>query len=53
MTKQDPFTYNATTSTSHYITDYFVGIIIDIKASKQFIVEYSQFLVFQRLNTGV
>ena len=34
ITNQDPFTYNATIFISHYTVDNFIGIIIDIKASK-------------------
>ena len=34
MTDQDPFIYNATISTSRYTVDNFIGIIIDIGASK-------------------
>ena len=40
MTDQDPFTYNATISTSHYTVDNFIGIMIDIRASKQSIAGY-------------
>src|SRR6266576_4145087 len=50
MTDQDPFTYNATISISRYTVDNFVGIIINIGASKCFIAGYGQFLVFQRFN---
>jgi hypothetical protein len=46
ITDQDPFTYNITIFISHYTADNFIGIIIDIRASKQFTVGYSQFLVF-------
>jgi len=53
ITDQDPFTYNTTTSTSRYTVDKFIGIIINIEASKQSTVGYSQFLVFQRLDTNV
>ena len=53
ITNQDPFTYNITTSTSRYTADKFIGIIINIKVSKQSIIRYSQFLAFQRLNTGI
>jgi len=53
MTDQDPFTYNATISTSRYTADKFIGIMIDIGASKQSIVGYGQFLAFQRLDTDV
>ena len=38
----DPFTYNIT---SYYTSTKFMGIIINIKASKYFIVGYSQFLI--------
>ena len=31
---QDSFIYNVTTSISHYTADKFIGIIINIKASK-------------------
>jgi len=34
ITDQDLFTYNITTSTSRYTADKFIGIIIDIGASK-------------------
>ena len=46
MTNQDPFTYNITIPTSRYTVDKFIGIIIDIRASKQSIIGYSQFLAF-------
>ena len=46
ITDQDPFIYNITTSTSHYTADKFIGIIIDIKVSKQSTAGYSQFLTF-------
>jgi len=46
ITNQDPFTYNATTSISHYTADKFIGIIINIGASKQSTAGYSQFLAF-------
>ena len=46
ITDQDPFIYNATIFTSRYTADKFIGIIIDIKASKQFIAGYSQFSAF-------
>jgi hypothetical protein len=44
ITNEDPFTYNITIF--YYTTDCFLGIIINIKASKRFIVGYSQFLAF-------
>ena len=53
MTDQDPFTYNATTSTSRYTADNFVGIMIDTEASKRSTAGYGQFLAFKRLDTGV
>ena len=53
MTNQDPFTYNIITFMSRYTADKFIGIIIDIRVSKQFIVGYGQFLAFQRLNIDV
>ena len=53
ITDQDPFIYNITTSTSYYTADKFIGIIINIKTSKQFIAGYGQFSAFQRLNTNV
>ena len=53
ITDQDPFTYNTTIFTSHYTVNNFIGIIIDIGASKHSIAKYSQFLAFQRLNTSV
>jgi len=34
MTDQDPFTYNTTISMSRYTVDKFIGIIINIGASK-------------------
>ena len=34
ITNQDPFIYNTTISTPCYIADKFIGIIINIKASK-------------------
>ena len=46
ITDQDPFIYNITISTSRYTVDNFIGIIINIKASKQSIAGYSQFLTF-------
>jgi hypothetical protein len=46
MTDQDPFTYNATIFMSRYTTDNFIGIIIDIGASKQSTAGYGQFLAF-------
>jgi hypothetical protein len=46
MTDQDPFTYNATTFTSRYTADKFIGIMIDTEASKRSIAGYSQFLAF-------
>jgi len=52
MTDQDPFTYNATTSTSRYTADNFIGIMIDTGASKRSTAGYGQFLAFQRLDTG-
>ena len=53
ITDQDPFIYNTTISTSRYTADNFVGIIINIRASKQSIAGYSQFLAFKRLDTSV
>ena len=53
ITNQDPFIYNITTSISCYTVDNFVGIIINIKAFKQSIVKYGQFLAFKRLNTSI
>ena len=44
ITNKDPFIYNITIS--RYTVDCFLGIIIDIGASKRSIVRYSQFLVF-------
>ena len=41
-TNIDLFIYNIT---SYYTSIKFIGIIIDIKASKYFIVGYSQFLI--------
>jgi len=46
ITDQDPFTYNITTSTSRYTADKFIGIMINIGASKQSIAGYGQFLAF-------
>ena len=46
ITNQDPFIYSITTSTSRYTADKFIGIIINIKASKQSTAGYSQFLAF-------
>ena len=51
VTDKDLFIYNITTSC--YTVDRFLGIIINIKASKRSTAEYSQFLTFQRLNTGI
>ena len=53
ITNQDPITYNIIIFISYYITDNFIGIIINIKASKQSTAEYSQFLPFKKLNTGI
>jgi hypothetical protein len=39
ITNKDPFIYNMTTS--YYTTDRFLGIIVDIRASKRSIVGYS------------
>ena len=44
ITDKDPFTYNITTSC--YTVDRFLGIIIDIRASKHSTAGYSQFLAF-------
>jgi hypothetical protein len=41
VTNKDPFIYNITIS--YYTTDHFLAIIINIEASKHFIVGYSQF----------
>ena len=41
ITDQDPFIYNITTSISCYTADNFIGIIINIKASKQSTAGYS------------
>ena len=41
ITDQDLFTYNATIFTSRYTVDKFIGIIINIRASKRSIAEYS------------
>jgi hypothetical protein len=46
ITDQDPFTYNATISTSRYTADKFIGIMIDIEVSKRSIAGYGQFLAF-------
>jgi len=46
ITDQNPFTYNTTMSTSRYTVDKFIGIIINIGASKQSIAGYGQFLAF-------
>ena len=46
ITEQDPFTYNATISTSRYTADNFIGIMVNIGASKQSTVGYGQFLAF-------
>ena len=53
ITDQDPFIYNTTIFMSCYTTDKFIGIIIDIKISKQSTAGYSQFLTFQRLDTNI
>ena len=53
MTSQDPFTYNATTTTSRYTSDNFIGIMIDTGASKRSTAGYGQFQAFQRLDTSV
>jgi hypothetical protein len=39
----DPFIYILNTSSSRYISDVFLGIIIDTKASRKSIAGYSQF----------
>ena len=46
----DPFAYN---TTSCYTSTKFMGVIIDTRASKYSTAGYSQFLAFQRLDTGV
>ena len=49
-TNTDLFAYNIT---SYYTSIKFIGIMIDTQASKYFTVGYSQFLVFQRLDTSI
>ena len=46
-TNTDPFVYNITL---YYTSIKFIGIIINTKASKCFIVGYSQFLTLQKIN---
>ena len=47
LTNIDPFAYNIT---SHYTSTKFIGVMINIRASKRSIVEYSQFLALQKIN---
>ena len=47
LTNTDLFAYN---TTLYYTSTKFIGIIINIKASKCFIVGYSQFLTLQKIN---
>ena len=47
LTNTDLFIYNITL---YYTSTKFMGIIIDTKASKYFIVGYSQFLTLQKIN---
>ena len=49
-TNTDPLAYNITL---YYTSIKFIGVIIDTRVSKCFIVGYNQFLAFQRLDTGV
>jgi hypothetical protein len=42
----DPFVYNASTK-SHYTSTVFIGIIIDIGASRKFTTGYGQFQTLQ------
>ena len=49
-TNTDPLAYNITL---YYTSTKFMGVMIDIRASKRSTVGYSQFLAFQRLDTGV
>ena len=46
-TNIDPFTYN---TTLYYTSIKFIGIIINTRASKYSIAEYSQFLTLQKIN---
>ena len=46
-TNIDPFIYNIT---SRYTSIKFIGVIIDIRASKRSIVGYGQFLVLQKID---
>jgi hypothetical protein len=39
----NPFIYILNTSSSRYISDVFLGIIIDTRTSRKFIAGYSQF----------
>ena len=39
----DPFIYILNTSSSRYISDVFLGIIFNIKASRKFTAGYNQF----------
>ena len=47
LTNIDPFAYNITL---RYTSIKFIGVIIDIRASKRSIVGYSQFLILQKIN---
>ena len=47
LTNIDLFAYNITL---YYTFIKFIGIIIDIKASKYFIIGYSQFFILQKIN---
>ena len=47
LTNTDPYIYNITL---YYTSIKFIGIIINIKASKYFIVGYNQFLILQKID---
>ena len=50
FTNIDLFIYN---TTLYYTSIKFMGVMIDTRALKRFIAGYSQFLAFQRLDTGI
>jgi hypothetical protein len=49
----NPFTYTLNTSSSRYTSNVFLGIVIDIRASKKSIVGYGQFLALQQSNPSI
>jgi hypothetical protein len=49
----DPFTYTLNTSSSRYTLDVFLGIVVDIGASKKSTAGYGQFQALQQSNPAV